>query len=160
MQINFEEIIALERENMSPILERSGIIFEEYHLREDLLRPHQSIEVRRNDVLVGLLRYSKTDAVEIKIKSIQLRDPKNNFFILGELLTKGYLAIRDEKFLKVSSSALIANITSQELHCRLGFREAARSEFAISYEVSKEILISSFEELLRPHLRRRRDGAL
>ncbi len=135
-----QDILELETENMSPILEAIGIEHNPKMLLDGLKKPQEIITIYRNNTLVALLRYSIIEGSVAKVWSIQVKDPKVNKILLLPLIKKALKSFRRNKIDKLVSVVQKSNTASIRFHEKLGFKVVKEFEKSIRFEGKLHLL--------------------
>lgn len=131
----FDDIIELERVNMTPILEELGFTFDSEKLRENLSKDQEIVTIYKEDVLLGCIRYTYIPDLPhaVKVLSIQINNPKKNRFVLVSLKKKFLKDLNSKDIKKVITIVQKSNLDSIHFHEKLGFKVSREFEKAIEY---------------------------
>ena len=132
MDVIIDQIVELDRENMSAILAESGDPYlpdrRRTALVEEIARGSRVITQYNDSELVGYLQFSTKDEDEIYVASLQVKRSYRDGVVLRKLLRDFTSEISSQRPVTLTSSVHINNDMSLRLHERLGFEVARRVE--------------------------------
>ncbi|MHA4812380.1 hypothetical protein ACX0G9_30080 [Flavitalea flava] len=124
-----EDIIALDRSNMAPLLQRNGQQFNEDFVRMDIFNYHPDLQhvvcCYDNHILQGYFRYSLEEPGHVLIRSFQLNKTAPKITLL-RLLVRAYDLLQTETALHPDHTEVYAisnlfNTHSIRFQQKLGF---------------------------------------
>ncbi|MDX1490233.1 MAG: GNAT family N-acetyltransferase [Pseudohongiellaceae bacterium] len=134
-----EEIVELDRINMSEVIKTSGGEYSEdmrrSALKRELASGSQLLTYYRNGLLAGYLQYTTDNIGACYVISLQVHPEHRNGVVLRSLLKNFRGEIRIQNIKELKSSVHTNNKESVSLHERLGFRvvrtENERHQFSL-----------------------------
>ncbi len=143
--MNIEQIIELDRKNMSFIMDRFSIQFDPDQRRKSIM---QEIEagakfhiVKRHERIVSYLEYMPCDDDSYKVLSIQIDPIYRKSFLLRSILKEVYKDLKENEPSRIYSTVHRCNKPSLLLHAKLGFSKTGQTEDRIMFEISGEELL-------------------
>ena len=134
-----EKILALDRENMSPVLERAGLEFPEETRRQGLMDASTVEIVLLDDgKLAGYVEFCKDWSCDrdIYLGSIQLRRQYRGGWAFAILLVECAKALETRNFCRLRAGVQKNNRTIVELYRKLGFKLSERPGSRASLDVT------------------------
>jgi len=148
-----QDILRLEKENMTPILNHYGIHFDEKEILKDIKRHNKNLTnliyiYSRNNELLGYLRFNFDKKKDILVRSIQLDLTSNHPNTMRRLLQLSY----DQLFKTNSEFKIYAWVNNQNsksfnLLEKLNFNFEKGNKDASMFSISKSTLISKLKSL-------------
>ena len=161
--IDLEQIIELDRLNMTPLLKAAGIEFDPDRRREGLQGEINKgawfVVVERNHKIIAYVQYLLEGNGIATFPSIQVHPEFKGSFIVRSLLSDLYQRLKNDCPNLIHSSVHNNNKPSLSLHRRLGFREKERINERILFEINgREFLenISKFGDRTRKSKRQQK----
>ncbi|MDP6543523.1 MAG: GNAT family N-acetyltransferase [Phycisphaerae bacterium] len=134
---NIDELVELDRLNMTPFIEQAGGTFDPELRREKLL-----LEMEKGSIVFSVQRSGKTIAYfEYRpepndvwnIMSIQIHPSYRNGFVLRDLLSEARERLQTHAPSAIRSSVHFTNQASLRLHRKLGFVKIEQKEDRILF---------------------------
>ena len=142
-----DPILALERENLGPLLEATGQAFPDVRRRAGLAAADAtSVLLLRGGGLVGCIDFVPdwNDPEDLYVASVQLRAPARGGPALGLLLAAGLEAAERMAWHRLTANVHPANHPALRLAGRLGFRRtAAPGRSSVGLALPREALRAS-----------------
>jgi hypothetical protein len=142
-----DPILALERENLAPLLLATGQPFPEARRRAGLAAEDATaVLLLRDGVLVGCIDFARdwNDPADLYVASVQLRAPARTGLAPGVLLAAGLEAARRTPWRRLTANVHPANAPALRLADRLGFRRsAAPGRSSVGLALDRESLDAS-----------------
>jgi L-amino acid N-acyltransferase YncA len=136
---NVDELVELDRLNMSSVIEAAGGKFDpEFRRRKILLEEERGavfITIRRSGTTVAYLEYMPEPENTWKIASIQIHPSHQNGFVLRDLLAEASRDLRSRTPSSIRSSVHFTNQASLRLHRKLGFVKTSETEDRILFRI-------------------------
>src|SRR5215213_6589839 len=125
-----DPVLALERENLAPLLAATGQSFPEARRRAGLAGADASavlLLLLRDGVLVGCVDFVRdwNDPADLYVASVQLRAAARGGPALGILLAVGFEAVGRMEWRRLTANVHPSNDAALRLAGRLGFRRTA-----------------------------------
>jgi len=140
MNVNIDEIVELDRINMSPIIAKSGGEFSPSKRKNKLIEELSSNSIilthYQSKKLTGYVQYIPRDNGEYYVLSIQVHPNYRNGSVLKKLFKLASNDLLQRKPLSLTSSVHNSNIPSIRLHERLGFLIKSRTSDRINFAYS------------------------
>ncbi len=148
-----EEILALDRENMTPILEAAGMPFPDEKRRAGLAGPTvRIIAARLNDRLAGYIEYCRDfdDEQDIHVGSLQLHPEHRGTRLLPLLIRECVMELRECAFRDAVTGVQRNNMQAIRLYRRFGFTFHEREDKPTSLRLTapRELLYSPAVEAM------------
>ena len=157
-----EPVLALERENLAPLLAATGRPFPEARRRVGLASADAAVLLLRDGVLVGLIDFVRdwNDPADLYVASVQLRALVRGGPALGVLLAAGFEAVGRLQWRRLTANVHPSNHPALRLAGRLGFRRtAAPGRSSVGLALDREALLASpFARLAAALAARHRPG--
>ena len=159
-----DPVLALERENLGPLLRVAGQPLPEERRRAGLAAADRTaVILLRGDVLAGCIDFSRdwNDPADLYVASVQLRPSSRGGQALGILLAAAFEAIRRMEWRRLTANVHPSNHPALRLAGRLGFRRtAAPGRSSVGLALDREALLASpFAALAATLAARHRPGA-
>jgi len=142
-----DPILALERENLAPLLRATGQEFPEARRRAELAAADAtSVLLLRGGVLAGTIGFVRdwNNPADLYVASVQLRAAARGGPGLGILLAAGLEAARRTPWRRLTANVHPSNHPALRLAGRLGFRRsAAAGRTSIGLALDREELLHS-----------------
>jgi len=144
-----EQLVELECKNILPVLASVGLNLTPQHMREQLEYFRESDVVLSLDSgrVDGFAMYD-VQGTEVTIISFNLQK-FNNLRVLSTLLGAIFQNLQTTVVERVKSRAHHTNTRSLNFHRRMGFKEVARTEHHIEFQISKADLLVMMERRVR-----------
>ena len=140
MNVNIDNIVELDRINMSPIIAKSGGEFSPSKRKNKLIEELSSNAIILTHYqarkLLGYVQYIPRDNGEYYVLSIQVHPAYRNGSVLKKLLKLAANDLLQRKPLSLTSSVHESNVPSIHLHQRLGFMISSRTSERINFAYS------------------------
>jgi len=123
-----DAIVALERENLAPLLRATGQTFPEERRRAGLVRPDATVVLlHRGGALAGCVDFTRdwNDPADLYVASVQLGPEARGGRALGVLLAAALGAVEEMPWRRLTTNVHPANAPALRLAERLGFRRIA-----------------------------------
>ncbi|MFL5381739.1 MAG: GNAT family N-acetyltransferase [Longimicrobiaceae bacterium] len=123
-----DAILALERENLEPLLRATGQTFPEDRRRAGLAAADRTaVLLLRGGVLAGCADFARdwNDAADLYVASVQLGPGARGGRALGVLLADAFGAVGEMPWRRLTTNVHPANAPALRLAERLGFRRIA-----------------------------------
>jgi len=157
-----EPVLALERENLAPLLAATGQPFPEARRRTGLASADAAVLLLRDGVLIGFIDFVRdwNDPADLYVASVQLRAAARGSPALGVLLAAGFEAVGRMKWRRLTANVHPSNHPALRLAGRLGFRRtAAPGRSSVGLALGREALAASpFARLAAALAARHRPG--
>jgi hypothetical protein len=140
-----EQIVALECQNILPVLASVGINLTAQQMRNEV-DMHKEFEVvlcEKNGVVDGFAIYSLNES-QVLIKTFNLRK-LNNVHILYEILKNIFIRLENVQIEFINSQAHLTNQKSLNFHRKMGFKEVKSNNQFIEFQISKADLLNSIQ---------------
>jgi RimJ/RimL family protein N-acetyltransferase len=152
-----DAMLALERENLEPLLRTAGQPFPEARRREALASGDTlAVLLLRDGVLAGSIDFAPdwNDAADLYVASVQLRASARGGPALGVLLAAAFDAVCHAEWRRLTANVHPANHAALRLAGRLGFRRtAAPGRTSVGLALGRaELEASPFAALAARHL--------
>ena len=142
-----DPIVALERENLAPLLRAAGQPFPEARRRAGLAATDATaVLLLRRGVLIGVVDFVRdwNDAADLYVASVQLHAAARGGPALGVLLAAVFEAARRQAWRRLTANVHPSNEPALRLAARLGFqREAAPGRSSVGLALGREALLAS-----------------
>lgn len=137
-----EQLVALESQNILPILASVGIHLTSNDMREQLniFRESELVLSETNGIVDGFAIYDTKDQ-DIMIITFNLRK-FNSGLILGNLLTQILRKLNSSPVQNINSRAHHTNLRSINFHRKMGFKEVGSNDKFLEFRISKEDLLN------------------
>lgn len=135
-QATLLEMFEIEKRNMTPILLKSGMEFDEVKARESIFDDSiKNVLLIKNGELKGYVRFRIKENKMAFITSLQLANPQSHKIYLRQIIDKGISELIACNINVIESVVQKANIASQRLHEKLGFKIIEEFEKATRYQL-------------------------
>ena len=145
MDIDIENIIELDRLNMTKFFKDSTIQFDPCIRRKGLLKEIEEgasfIMIERNCRLVAYIEYVPVSDGNVYVASIQIHPEYTHRFILRRMLSNVYHKLKNNFPFAIRSSAHLNNKLSLKLHDKLGFEIVDKDNERIYFTTSGQELV-------------------
>jgi RimJ/RimL family protein N-acetyltransferase len=139
-----DAILALERENLEPLLRAAGQTFPEDRRRAGLADADRTaVLLLRDGVLAGCVDFARdwNDAANLYVASVQLGPAARGGRALGVLLAAGLAAVEGMRWRRLTANVHPENAPALRLAERLGFRRTpAPGRGSIGLALEREAL--------------------
>ncbi len=153
MNLDIDQILELDRLNMTAIIAEAGDKFDPERRRAALLAEIGDdaafILIRRSGRLVAYVEYIPQHDNSWKVASIQIHPKNSNGIIMRPILSQAYDRLKSGCPSAIKSSVHINNEASVRLHTRLGFKETTRTDERILFEISGKNLLDNIAVFLK-----------
>ncbi|HVG46253.1 MAG TPA: GNAT family N-acetyltransferase [Longimicrobium sp.] len=142
-----DAILALERENLAPLLAATGQSFPEARRRAGLSTADAAVVLLlRDGVLVGCIDFVRdwNDPADLYVASVQLKAAARGGPALGILLAGAFEAVARMAWRRLTANVHPSNHPALRLAGRLGFRRtAAPGRSSVGLALDREALLAS-----------------
>lgn len=142
---NIDEIVELDRLNMTPVIERTGSTFDPDLRRKKIIAELQEgavfFSVRRAGETVAYLEYMPELHDTWNIMSLQVHPAHQSGTVLRDLLTEGRRCLQANVPSCIRSSVHVTNQTSLRLHHKLEFVKTEEKDGRILFVTEGKILL-------------------
>jgi GNAT superfamily N-acetyltransferase len=137
---NIDNILELDRLNISPILEAVGKKFDSHYRRNSIEAEQRQgasfITIFRSDLLVAYLEYLPVCRYKWEIMSLQIHPDYQRTGILRDILAKSFSILSQHIPIVIKSVTHTSNARSLVLHRKLGFKIVGQSDDRIFLEAN------------------------
>jgi len=155
---NINELVELDRLNMTPVIEQAGGTFDpELRRRKVLLEMEKGavfFSIQRSGKTIAYLEYMPEPDDRWRVMSIQIHPAHRNGFVLRDLLSEARQRLQTHAPSAIRSSVHFTNQASLRLHRKLGFVKIEEKEDRILFVTDGKTL----SERLARFKKRETDG--
>ncbi|PIE63646.1 MAG: hypothetical protein CSA26_11975 [Desulfobacterales bacterium] len=141
---NIDELVALDRLNMAPVIEQAGGTFDPEVRRRNLLLEMEKgavfFSIQRSGKTIAYLQYMPEPNDRWNIMSIQIHPAYQKGFVLRELLSEARRRLQTDAPSVIRSSVHFTNQASLRLHRKLGFMKVEEDADRVLFVIDGKTL--------------------